>query len=360
MHPFVGVRERRLAGSGLVALFLIMCLWFLLDGSSWRSGRFLDKVIIGRHLPSDCGMSADFSTLHAPVIYFVTPTHARREQVAELTRLSQTLMHVSNLVWVLSEDAETCSELVAEIALRSSLPHVRLARPMPQKYKQEVVYKTKKGYKKKKKKEPRGVANRNAALDWIANNATIDGVVYFGDDDNTYDLRLFDEIRSTQGVSLFPVGLLEERGVSGPIINGNNSRVIGFTDPWFHDRVFPIDMAGFAVTVELIRTSGARMSFVPGAEENDFLQALGVPKENMEAKAANGTLVLVWHTQSVKKPVPIVKPEKMGEKTNLTPLLQTLEQQGTAVVSQDGGKPLPKCLESHCPTYLKNPKVVIT
>lgn len=32
-----------------------------------------------------------------PVIYFVTPTYPRREQIAELTRLGQTLMHVRNL-----------------------------------------------------------------------------------------------------------------------------------------------------------------------------------------------------------------------------------------------------------------------
>ncbi len=350
MHVFIGVRERRLAGSGLAFIFLTTLLWFLLAKSSWHSGRFLDQAIAGRHFPSDCGVSDDFSTLQAPVIYFVTPTYARREQVAELTRLSHTLMHVPNLVWVLSEDAETCSRLVAEVALRSRLPHVRLARPMPRKYKQDVLHKTKTGYKKKKK-EPRGVANRNAALDWIAKNASIEGVVYFGDDDNTYDLRLFDEIRSTQGVSLFPVGLLGERGVSGPVVSDNGSHVIGFTDPWFHDRLFPIDMGGFAVNVELIRTSGARMPFIPGAEEDEFLKALGVPKESMEAKAGNGTLVLVWHTQSVKRPVPKVEPEDVREQTNLTPLLRTLELQGTAVVSNEGGKPLPKCLESHCPTH---------
>lgn len=56
------------------------------------------------------------------------------------------------------------------------------AAPMPDKYK------LKKGAK------PRGVSNRNRGLQWIRANATT-GVFYFADDDNTYDIQLFDEVR---------------------------------------------------------------------------------------------------------------------------------------------------------------------
>ena len=42
----------------------------------------------------------------------------------------------------------------------------------------------------------RGVAQRNAGLRWIRENVKTDGgVVYFADDDNTYDLRLFEEVK---------------------------------------------------------------------------------------------------------------------------------------------------------------------
>lgn len=64
---------------------------------------------------------------------------------------------------------------------------------------------------------PRGVANRRAALDWIRQNVNT-GVLYFGDDDNTFDLKLFHEIRETKKVSMFPVGLIGEYGVSAPIV----------------------------------------------------------------------------------------------------------------------------------------------
>ena len=39
-----------------------------------------------------------------------------------------------------------------------------------------------------------------------------DGVVYFADDDNAYDTRLFWEIRKTRMISMFPVGLLRPSG----------------------------------------------------------------------------------------------------------------------------------------------------
>ena len=43
-------------------------------------------------------------------------------------------------------------------------------------------------------KNPRGVSNRNKALEWIYENADDNGVVYFADDDNTYDLEAFQEV----------------------------------------------------------------------------------------------------------------------------------------------------------------------
>jgi len=45
---------------------------------------------------------------------------------------------------------------------------------------------------------PKGVANRNKGLEWILKYVQItgddSGVFYFADDDNVYDLRLFEEV----------------------------------------------------------------------------------------------------------------------------------------------------------------------
>lgn len=48
-------------------------------------------------------------------------------------------------------------------------------------------------YKFRNGAKPRGVSNRNRGLQWIRANAT-KGVLYFADDDNTYDIALFDEV----------------------------------------------------------------------------------------------------------------------------------------------------------------------
>lgn len=45
---------------------------------------------------------------------------------------------------------------------------------------------------------PRGVVQRNRGLQWLRDNLKLrlnKGVVYIADDDNTYSLRLFDEVR---------------------------------------------------------------------------------------------------------------------------------------------------------------------
>ena len=53
-------------------------------------------------------------------------------------------------------------------------------------------------YRNQTQHVPSGVENRNRALDWILKEVeqTGDdsGVIYFADDDNTYDLRIFEQV----------------------------------------------------------------------------------------------------------------------------------------------------------------------
>ena len=55
------------------------------------------------------------------------------------------------------------------------------AAPMPEEYRNQTM-------------QPKGVANRNGGLAWVRAQAT-EGVVFFADDDNAYDLRLFEEVQ---------------------------------------------------------------------------------------------------------------------------------------------------------------------
>ena len=53
-------------------------------------------------------------------------------------------------------------------------------------------------------------------------------------------------------VSVFPVGLILKLGVSSPIVR--DGRVIGFYDAFQAGREFAMDMAGFAVSVKLLKS----------------------------------------------------------------------------------------------------------
>ncbi|KAG7200896.1 hypothetical protein KM043_003259 [Ampulex compressa] len=244
-------------------------------------------------------------------LYIVTPTYRRPEQIPELTRMSHTLMLVRRVHWLVIEDAKVPTKQVTRLLERTGLKFEHLTAPMPEKYK------LKKGAK------PRGVSNRNRGLQWIRANAT-SGVFYFADDDNTYDIALFDEIRKTKKVSMFPVGLCTKFGLSSPIIN--NGKFAGFYDGWIAGRKFPVDMAGFAVSVSfLLQRPNATMPYRAGYEEDGFLKSLAPfePRE-VELLAGNCTSVLAWHTQTKKNEPSAPLDMKLYGSTNLVKLKQQI------------------------------------
>lgn len=240
-------------------------------------------------------------------LYIITPTYRRPEQIPELTRMSHTLMLVKNVHWLVIEDATVATKQVTRLLERTGLKFDHLTAPMPEKYKQ------------KKGAKPRGVSNRNRGLQWIRANAT-SGVFYFADDDNTYDIALFDEIRKTKTISMFPVGLCTKFGLSSPILR--NGKFVGFYDGWIAGRKFPVDMAGFAVSVKfLLQRPNATMPFKAGYEEDGFLKSLAPfePKE-IEFLADNCTRVLAWHTQTKKNEPSAPLDMKLYGETNLVKL----------------------------------------
>merc|ERR1712062_86168 len=94
-------------------------------------------------------------------LYVITPTYPRPEQLPELTRLSQTLMHVENILWIVAEDAKEPTYQVVELLerLKPTLPNVYLLAPMPDFYREN----------KDEYHLPKGVSNRNKGLEWILN-----------------------------------------------------------------------------------------------------------------------------------------------------------------------------------------------
>lgn len=125
-------------------------------------------------------------------------------------------------------------------------------------------------------------------------------------------------------MSLFPVGLCTKFGLSSPILK--NDKFTGFYDGWVAGRKFPVDMAGFAVSVKFLhQRPNATMPFRAGYEEDGFLKSLA-PFEPRDAQllADNCTKVLAWHTQTKKNEPSAPLDMKLYGATNLVKLKQQI------------------------------------
>ena len=71
-------------------------------------------------------------------------------------------------------------------------------------------------------KRHRGVEQRNAALKWLRSNLQVNknnGIVYFMDDDNTYNVKVFEEMAKVKKVGVWPVGLVGGLNAETPILD---------------------------------------------------------------------------------------------------------------------------------------------
>lgn len=106
-------------------------------------------------------------------------------------------------------------------------------------------------------------------------------------------------MRYTKKVSVWPVGLVGAMKFERPVVE--NGKVVRFHTGWRPNRPFPIDMAGFAVSLNLVLANpeacfdgNAEMGFL----ESSFLQNL-VTMEELEPKADTCTKVDFHSCKSV-------------------------------------------------------------
>lgn len=110
--------------------------------------------------------------------------------------MANTLSHIKDLHWIIVEDGNKTVPAVRDILERTKLPYTYMG------------HKTILGYPR------RGWYQRTMALKYIRSNTSQilgkdheEGVVYFGDDDNSYDTRLFTEyIRNVKTLGIWAVG----------------------------------------------------------------------------------------------------------------------------------------------------------
>ena len=198
-------------------------------------------------------------------------------------------MQVDNIHWIVVEDSSRKSAFVTSLLARMPFPckHLFALSSFAE-----------------RKTRTRGASQRNAGLSQLLKEPIGDGdVIYFADDDNTYDVRLFDDIRKTRRVGVFPVGFMKPLPFTTPVVR--DGVVVDFLDHWPAKRTFMVDMAGFSVNIGFWRQRGSPL-FVAralGYLEDDFLKSLNITLKDLEPLAANCSQLLVWHTKttSVKK-----------------------------------------------------------
>ncbi|CAD5221333.1 unnamed protein product [Bursaphelenchus okinawaensis] len=222
-----------------------------------------------------------------PKIFIITPTYARPERLADLTMLAQVLMHVKNIHWVVVEDGGRIAEPVERLLHRTEIEHTYFSAVTPD-------YLPKRGW-----------AQRNAALRHLREKYiayTDHALVYFADDDNSYDYRVFDDyIRKVKRLGVWAVGLAASSRIEAP--NVDNDTVIGWNVMYRPHRRYAVDMAGFAVSLRLILGTLALFGkdCVGSDPEDCFLRQIGVPLSELEpfGHDTDPKDVLVWHTKTV-------------------------------------------------------------
>ena len=116
--------------------------------------------------------------LDIPYLFAITPTYRRQVQKSQLVRLKQTFLHVKNFHWIIVEDANKTSDLVTKLFQDTTMKYTILATTHAWNKSEDKVW-----------------ASRNAGLNYILGlDKDTRGVVFFADDDYTYDLDIFEQV----------------------------------------------------------------------------------------------------------------------------------------------------------------------
>lgn len=118
-------------------------------------------------------------------VWIITPTYKRPYQLAEITRLAQALLLVSGSVeWLIFDEFEHSSSRSNLKRLKDLLtPYNNLSVRI------EMTAQVTKG----KDSRGKGVMARRTALDYLREK-NLQGILYFADDDNTYDSEIFRQV----------------------------------------------------------------------------------------------------------------------------------------------------------------------
>ncbi|PIC53339.1 hypothetical protein B9Z55_003081 [Caenorhabditis nigoni] len=265
------------AQAAIFTVFLMILIWIT---SKNLFEEYVYTVTLATTTPEPVKLinpsKISFNNHTEKLIIVVTPTYRRLTRIPDITRMANTLSHITNFHWIVIEDGTTVIPSVLKILEKSNINFTYLAHKSPKNSPNRGWFQRNKALKfLRKQYRTSGILERGGA----------NGVVYFGDDDNTYDLRLFtDYIRNVKRIGMWGVGFVSGSLVESPRVF--NGKVIGFDAEWNPNRYFAIDKAGFALGIQLILNSNVEFrSFCPwgsGKPESCLLEDLRLKREDVE------------------------------------------------------------------------------
>jgi len=112
-------------------------------------------------------------------------------------------------------------------------------------------------------------------------------------------------MRRIEKVGVWPVGLVGGLMVEMPVVNSTTGRVVGFNSNWRPERPFPIDMAGFAINLQLLLDHPeAKFSLTAerGYQETEILKNI-ITRDQLEPLAKMCSEVILLITKFVFLPL---------------------------------------------------------
>jgi hypothetical protein len=204
-------------------------------------------------------------------LLIVTPTYTRPLRLSFLNRCAEDFRVVSNLLWIVVEDAEEPAPEVAQLLSRSSLDYVYLTCGPTRAW---------------------GNAQRNRGLEYIRDRR-LEGVVYLADDDNKYQQPLFDELRKIKRIGVMPVGCLGPSGIERPIVH--QGKIVGWDADWT-SRIYPVDMAGLGFNAALLsELSGDAWPHRGLGGESEFIERVVSSADELEILCNDCRECYAWH-----------------------------------------------------------------
>ena len=203
-------------------------------------------------------------------LLIITCTVRRKERLRFFKECIKTFVRVPHMHWIVVEDGHEIDPEIDSLLAQSGIP-----------YNYFHIY-----------SRDFGNAQKNLGLTYIRDHH-LKGIVYIADDDNRYDIRLFEEIRKTKKISIFPVANLGPTGIERPVVK--DGKIIGWDANWAF-RKFPVDQSGYAVNAELLSTFKDPIWAPPQPSgETDFIEKVIQSQDELEALCDECRECYVWH-----------------------------------------------------------------